>query len=56
MIDFIRIPLTVALYLVFRVIRAYEAKQILLRHGMTARGLYLSETPATFAAFRGKNG
>jgi len=52
----LRLPLLFALYLVYRVIRAYKGKEIMLHHGQDAWQLYQQMTPGTFAAFRGSNG
>lgn len=49
--NYVRLPLSFVLYLIYRVIRAYECKRVLMDFGPLALDYYKQTTPNTFAEF-----
>lgn len=49
--NYVRLPLSFVLYLIYRVIRAQECNRLLMKFGPMAVGYYNKTTPGTFAEF-----
>lgn len=49
--NYVRLPLSFVLYLIYRVVRAYECKRLLMNFGPLAVAYYKHTTPNTFAEF-----
>jgi len=49
--NYVRLPLSFVLYLIYRVIRWHECGQLLMKFGPVAVELYKRSTPSTFKEF-----